>query len=113
MWAFLFSTALILATPTPERDTGVPQERPQVQSLLPTPRGYKKFIRYLTQNGYQIIRDDLPLFVEVKKRQVEGNPVDVASELARVGYEMTGERVKVILRTWGGKYIGEYRPEGE
>ncbi len=111
MWALLFATALIMLTPTPERDTGAPPKIEVQENYLATPTKYDRFRNYLKNQGFAITRDQLPLVIEVSKRQVEGNPTDIAEQLAEKGYRITGKKVKVILRTFGGKYIAEYNPE--
>ncbi|MCD6419082.1 hypothetical protein J7M00_09930 [bacterium] len=111
MWALLFATALILLTPTPERDTGPPPKIEIKDDFLATPTKYDRFRNYLRNHGFAITRDQLPLLIEVSKRQVEGNPSEIAEKLSQKGYQITDEKIKVILHTFGGKYIAEYNPE--
>ncbi len=111
MWALLFATALVLLTPTPERDAGPPKKIPIHEDYLATPTKYDRFRNYLKNQGFAITNDQLPLVIEVAKKQVEGNPTDIAEQLAKKAYKITGKKVKVILHTFGGKYIAEYNPQ--
>jgi len=112
VWGMLFGTIMVLFSPTPERDEGPPKvELPSDYGLAPSPCGRcTDFTEYLTKNGYEIIEDKLPTVIEVKKNQVGGNPPIIVQQLAKKGYEMMGSEIKVVLNTWGGKYIGEYSP---
>ena len=111
LFVLLFATAMVLLTPTPERDTGPPKKVEITDDYLAMPSKQERFIAYIKERGFKIVNNQLPLLIEVSKRQVDGNPSDIANQLAKKGYDITGHKVKVILRTWGGKYIAEYSPQ--
>ncbi|RKZ34289.1 hypothetical protein DRQ33_02495 [bacterium] len=109
-WAFLIATILVLLTPTPDKDTSEKlDDRIDWNSFYSKPKGNEAFLKYLENQGYSITKNQLPLLIEIEKKQVDRNPNDVVKELAEIAHRMTGKSVKVILQTWGGKYIAEYQ----
>ncbi|MCD6530907.1 hypothetical protein J7K99_00505 [bacterium] len=111
LWAFLLATVFVLITPTPERDTGVNEtEKTEFTPIYQKPKGNEAFLNYLRNQGYKITRNNLPTVIEVYKKQVNRDPNEVVQELAETAYRMTGKNVKVILQTWGGKYMAEHSP---
>ncbi len=111
-WAILIATILVMLTPTSERDTGEKLPEVNPEEFYQKPKGNEAFLKYLQTQKYIIRKNELPFLIEVYKKQVDRNPNDVVEELAKVAHRMTGKNVKVILRTWGGKYIAEYNGEG-
>jgi len=106
-YAFLLATILVLISPTSEKDTGNRPQHIDIDFVSQKPPEYQKFVRYLKSQGYEIIQNNLPLFIEVSIKQTDRNPGDVVKELSRRGCQITGHKVKVILSTFGGKYISE------
>ena len=111
IWAFLFATLLVLLTPTPERDTGPPKGKINFDEFVSVPKTQKALYKYLNENGFTVDKDEFPIVIEVSKKQVEGNPSQVAKDIAQKAYELTGRDVKIILSTFGGKYIAQHSTE--
>ncbi|MCD6595029.1 hypothetical protein J7L68_05060 [bacterium] len=107
-WAILIATILIMLTPTLERDTGEKLPEVDMDDFYQKPTGNTAFLHYIQKQGYTVTKNQLPILIEVQKKQVDKSPNDVVEELAKIAHRMTGKNVKVILRTWGGKYIAEY-----
>ena len=107
-WAILIATILIMLTPTLERDTGEKLPEVDIDDFYQKPTGNTAFLHYIQKQGYTVTKNQLPILIEVQKKQVDKSPNDVVEELAKIAHRMTGKNVKVILRTWGGKYIAEY-----
>ncbi len=108
--AFVLALILILLTPVPERDEGPPKFDNGIDKYLfqkPKPNEYLKFLR---QSGYTITKNNLPESIEIEKQQVSGHPAKIAMELSKKGYEMLGQKVRVTLKTLGGRYTEEYSP---
>jgi hypothetical protein len=104
----VLATIIVILTPSPEEDTGPPKVDINISTYIDKNKKYEEFVAYLTENSYIVKEDKLPLYIQVEKRQVDGSPEDIAKQLSKKGFEITGGKVKVILNTWGGKYIYEY-----
>ncbi len=106
-WAFLLGTFLVLVFPVSEADTGKEPVHVDINKVKQEPPSNERFVKYLKSNGYTIIEDRLPLYIEVSIQQTDKNPNVAVRELADAGCKLTGKSVKVILHTFGGKYIAQ------
>lgn len=110
-WTIIVATVLIVITPSAEQDKGI-SSRGRTPLTLEQKGAAKstEFIEYLQKNGYSIVQDNFPIFIEVEKKQVDGAPEIVVRQLAEQCYRMTGTPSKIILRTLGRRDIGQYSP---
>lgn len=100
---------LILAFPSVDDDT--PEERevkPQVTTSTERGRSnVESYLEKLREKGFKI-KNKMPAYIMLEKDRFPGNPANFADRVSKEIYAKSGERIKVIIKTRTGKYIGSY-----
>lgn len=110
-WIMIITTIFVVITPSAEQDKGILKKEKSLYTVQPmASHKSTEFVDYLRRNGYSIVQDNFPIFIEVEKQQVDGVPEKVVQQLAEQCYKMTGVSSKVILRTLGARHMGQYSP---
>ncbi|MBN2542025.1 hypothetical protein JXI42_04090 [bacterium] len=104
----------ILLSPTEEKDLQIPGKpiEEMIELKHETLEGKNIFISSLEKRGFQV-EDNYPYYLLVKKDDLYENPLKYSIELSKEFYELTGDKIKIILDANQGKYVGYYRPEDE
>ncbi len=72
--------------------------------------GLATFIRRVKARGYRVV-NHYPTYIQVEISKTRDLPSNVAYDLSKELWRLTGESVKIILVTSEGKYVGYYRPK--